>query len=338
MSAQYRRGIKLYNTQNYGPAAHYFLKAAEQDYPEAQRRLALCYKEGKGVDKNITRYTHWMERAAKKGDSLVQNDFGWFRLQEGKEEEEAKYWSNKSGEQHDSDSLYSLAQKHLQDNVPFHSQGEPSHHIFFAFELFQLLAKQGHAPSQRILSCMYTSGRGILTYRELNLILNNPHSQHFSQEMKNYEKKILFWTQKAATSGFPFAQIHMSFFYLFAKCGLKQDLIQAVQWGLKAKKQGVLSPSLTKAELWLANEKKHLKKSEPLLTRILYPRTILITSFFHINIFPVQHLILEYLYTLPTMINLNGSIIAGDPKHCPRCTSGWLKVTNTQQPKCNECS
>ena len=55
-------------------AVFWYLKAAKNDYIEAQYKLALCYEEGHGVIRNLGEAKRWYEKAAVLGDykSLVR--------------------------------------------------------------------------------------------------------------------------------------------------------------------------------------------------------------------------------------------------------------------------
>ena len=42
-------------------------KAAERGYVRAQHRLGICYKLGKGVEKDIHKAFEWFKKAAEQG-------------------------------------------------------------------------------------------------------------------------------------------------------------------------------------------------------------------------------------------------------------------------------
>lgn len=43
--------------------------AAENGYPDAQYRLAMCYLNGIGIDKDLDKYKHWLRQAAMNGNN-----------------------------------------------------------------------------------------------------------------------------------------------------------------------------------------------------------------------------------------------------------------------------
>ncbi len=48
--------------QNLSRALEYYLKAAAAGHPEAQYRLAICYQEGIGVEKNSNEALKWLKK------------------------------------------------------------------------------------------------------------------------------------------------------------------------------------------------------------------------------------------------------------------------------------
>ena len=49
---QFCYGMLLYHRGEYDKAVRWFEKAAEQEEPDAQTRLGICYFEGRGVESN----------------------------------------------------------------------------------------------------------------------------------------------------------------------------------------------------------------------------------------------------------------------------------------------
>jgi TPR repeat protein len=66
--------------KNSGKAATWFLKAAQQGHPFAQRQLAYLYYKGEGVPVDYSRCQAWYEQAARgdEGDPWAKNDLAWF--------------------------------------------------------------------------------------------------------------------------------------------------------------------------------------------------------------------------------------------------------------------
>ena len=74
--AQYVLGIMFLNYFVEPPrpdaAAEWIRKAAEQDFPDAQRELGRMYWTGDGVDQDFKEMTRWYGRAAEQGDVGAQ--------------------------------------------------------------------------------------------------------------------------------------------------------------------------------------------------------------------------------------------------------------------------
>jgi len=68
---QYWLGICLFNdpapnNATYQKGMEWFKKAADRDFLEAMHTIAYCYKEGKGVPKDLSQFISWIKRAADK--------------------------------------------------------------------------------------------------------------------------------------------------------------------------------------------------------------------------------------------------------------------------------
>ena len=83
------------DAKDFGAAARCLRKAADQDYPEAQRKLARAYEIGEGVDKDAAAAAKWYLKAAEAGDAEAQYNLAMMYSDgEGVEAnpEEAKKW------------------------------------------------------------------------------------------------------------------------------------------------------------------------------------------------------------------------------------------------------
>ena len=49
-------------------AARWFLKAAQEEDPDAQFRLGMLYAEGRGVPRNATEARYWLAKSADQGN------------------------------------------------------------------------------------------------------------------------------------------------------------------------------------------------------------------------------------------------------------------------------
>ena len=58
--------------KDFSKAVYWYQKAAEAGNSGAQNNLAICYKNGEGVEKDITKAVHWWQRAAEAGNSRAE--------------------------------------------------------------------------------------------------------------------------------------------------------------------------------------------------------------------------------------------------------------------------
>lgn len=66
-AAQYHLGCQHQTAGKHTQAAHWLLRAARQDHPEAQHAIALAYEKGQGVSKDASTAEKWFTRAAALG-------------------------------------------------------------------------------------------------------------------------------------------------------------------------------------------------------------------------------------------------------------------------------
>ena len=62
--------------ENDTSAAEWYHKAADQGNVEAEIRLADCYRDGKGVTRDMALAAAWYRKAADQGDSTAQGTLG----------------------------------------------------------------------------------------------------------------------------------------------------------------------------------------------------------------------------------------------------------------------
>lgn len=78
--AQFHLGLKCAHgggaAQDYGRAAKWYLKAAQQNHALAQFNLAIMYATGQGVSKDDAEAEMWFGRAARQGDPGAQHRLG----------------------------------------------------------------------------------------------------------------------------------------------------------------------------------------------------------------------------------------------------------------------
>src|SRR5688572_5407609 len=63
-------------TQDYGLAAQWYLKAAEQNHPLAQLNLGIMHLNGQGMARSSSEARLWFGKAAAQGDAGGQHNLG----------------------------------------------------------------------------------------------------------------------------------------------------------------------------------------------------------------------------------------------------------------------
>ncbi len=79
--AQYNLALCYYNgkgiEKDYVKATEWYSKAAEQGYAEAQHNLGACYYNGKGVENDSVKAAEWYLKAAEQGHANAQYELGY---------------------------------------------------------------------------------------------------------------------------------------------------------------------------------------------------------------------------------------------------------------------
>ena len=101
--------------QDYGKAAEWFLKAAEQGHANAQRYLGYMYYHGKGVEQDHGKAAEYWRKAAEQGIAVAQFNLGYaYDEGEGVPQDYAKAaeWFEKAAEQGDEEAADKLKEIH----------------------------------------------------------------------------------------------------------------------------------------------------------------------------------------------------------------------------------
>ncbi len=119
--AQFNIGMKYYTgdgiAKDYGKAAEWFRKAADQGHAAGQRYMAQLYFNGHGLPRDEKLAILWDRKAAENGDPIAQYILGWrFNLGRGMPQDylQAEMWYRKAAEQDNANaqqglgSLYNL--------------------------------------------------------------------------------------------------------------------------------------------------------------------------------------------------------------------------------------
>lgn len=151
----YRDGAGVDKDQE--EAFKWFLKASEQGHDLAQYNLAVCYRDGDGVDEDQEESFQWFLKAAEQGIAGAQNQVGFYYYQRrGVKEnrEKAVSWFMKAARQGHAWAQYSLAKCYRDGDGVDEDQKE-------AFRWFLKAAEQGNKYAQREVSICYSRGRGV---------------------------------------------------------------------------------------------------------------------------------------------------------------------------------
>ena len=74
--SSYRRGREFYGAKQYARAFEAFTEAAAEGHPAALRRLAVMYRYGIVVPKDIDRAIEFLEKAVERGDGYAKGFLG----------------------------------------------------------------------------------------------------------------------------------------------------------------------------------------------------------------------------------------------------------------------
>jgi TPR repeat protein len=208
----YKKGKGL--LQDYGKAAEWFRKAAEQGNVGGLFNLSLCYYIGQGVLQDYDRAVEWLRKAAELGYDEAQNFLGMCYNNGGQgvaqNYSKAAEWFCKAAEQG-----HATAQNNL--GMCYNNGEGVAQDYGKAAELYRKAAEQGHAGAQCNLGCCYEKGEVV--------------AQDYGKAVELY--------RKAAEQGHAGAQYYLGLCYYEGK-GVAQDYGEAAEWYRKAAEQGNL--------------------------------------------------------------------------------------------------
>ncbi len=185
------------------------LKKAKKGDPEAQCDLGDMYRNGRGVEKDLTQAEYWYQKAADQNSARGQFKMGTLYDGRGKEIDYAKAmsWYLKSAEQGYVDAQTNIGLMYQYgDGVPVDYDK--------ALQWYFKAVAGGDAGAQNNLGVMYEKGQGV----ELDL------------------EKAVYWYSKAAEQGAAIAQCNLGYMYEYGR-GVSQDKEQAKYWYRKAADQ-----------------------------------------------------------------------------------------------------
>ena len=77
-AAQHNLGLSYYKMGEYEKAVEWYTRAAEQGLAISQNSLGVCYKDGLGVEKDISKALEWYWKAADQNYSSAQYNLGLY--------------------------------------------------------------------------------------------------------------------------------------------------------------------------------------------------------------------------------------------------------------------
>ncbi len=211
-------------------AAKWYWKAAEQNNSDAQFALALCHENGQGVPKDAKEAVHWYRKAADQNHAIAQYKLGvCYDTGQGvvEDEAEAVKWFRKSAQQDDVDAQYNLG-------ICYEAgQGVAADEVEAA-EWYRKAAEQGHPQAQYNLGVCYDNGRGVAK-DEVEAVKWYQKAAEQGHPDARFAEAVR-WYRKAAEQGHAQAQYNLGRSYDNGE-GVAKDEVEAVKWYRKAAEQ-----------------------------------------------------------------------------------------------------
>lgn len=236
---QYKRGEQYYRgdgvIQDYAEALQWYMKAAEQELPEAWNRVGDIYRNGQGVEQDYAEAVKWYRKAADEGNSDAQNSlasmyFNGYGVAQNYGV--ALKWFQKSAKRGNIEAQNSMGNIY-RDGLGVQQDFEE------ALKWYQKSADQGNADAQNSLGNMYynqeaaaqdPAGAGLLNK------VKNVFGKKKDPAQLNYAEAAK-WYLKAAEQGNADAQQRLGDMYEEG-LGVEQNDEEAWKWHQKASEQG----------------------------------------------------------------------------------------------------
>lgn len=151
------RGLKAYLAGRNAEAIRWYLKAAEQDHPDAQYIISAMYREGRIVAQDYEQGLYWCRRSAELNNPEAQCSLGVsyeHGLGVDQDDNEAMKWYRRSAENGFAGAQYNLA------NAYYHGRSVDQDYAQ-AVNWYRKAAEQGLADAQYNLSICYGNGQGV---------------------------------------------------------------------------------------------------------------------------------------------------------------------------------
>ncbi len=200
-AGQLEEGLAAYEQHDYQRAWQLLEPAARQGAVEAQRKLAVMYRHGLGVERSDEKAVYWYTQAASQGHVLAQNSLGvmyQFGLGVKKDPGQARHWLTRAAEQG-----LTKAQENL-GLLLMDSGGDDLKAVHWLLAA----ANQGSSRAQLNLGLLYLAGRGV----------------------ERNDKQGMSWVEQAARGGDSRARAAMARAYREGLYGLPKDEALAQRW------------------------------------------------------------------------------------------------------------
>jgi hypothetical protein len=197
--------------KDYGEAAKWYRKSADQGYAIAQCDLGSLYMDGLGVKQDYAEAAKWYRKAADQGFAKAQSNLGsLYATGQGVPIDygEAVKWCRKAADQGHAIAQYNLGSAYA------HGQGVEQDYAE-AVKWYRKAADQGYADAQNNLGSAYTKGQGV----------------------ERNDTEAAKWYRKAADQGDAAAQCNLGLSYAQG-LGVEQDYAEATRLFRGAADQG----------------------------------------------------------------------------------------------------
>jgi TPR repeat protein len=209
LAVRYRDGDNV--PKNLPKAVEYMRKAADAGFATSLNDLGVMYALGNGVRQDAAEAVRWYRKAAELGLDVAQNNLG-FILENGdgvpKDLAQAASWYRKAAEQGHANAQSNLGTMYL------NGTGVPKSYTE-AVKWYRKAAESGLAVGQFNLGVCYEKGQGV--------------TASYAEAMNLY--------RKAAESGYPPAIQAVGGFY-YDGHGAAQNYAEAFKWYMKAAERG----------------------------------------------------------------------------------------------------
>lgn len=199
-------------------------QAAEHGDTQAQYNLGKMYYKGEGLPQNFQKAKILWERASKKGDASSLNGLGAIYYTEQRKKskniEVAKKLFLQAAKKGEYAAVLNINNMLKNKNADFQDLKEADD----GFRRF-------HENNKKKLEQLSDGGNADASY-ELSLIYNGDEVQEYDQKNKVY------YFEKAAKEGNPYAQYDIGYIYSRGSYGVKRDREKAFKYFIEADRQG----------------------------------------------------------------------------------------------------